>query len=65
MTTSTTYRYGDTVTLPARFTTVAGVAETATVRFVDEVDRFVRVNVGGYTQVVSFEELDQAAEVVA
>lgn len=62
MTTSTTYRYGDTVTLPARFTTVAGVTETATVQFADEVDRFVRVNVGGYTQTISFEELAAAAE---
>jgi hypothetical protein len=58
------YAWGQTVTLPARFATVAGVTETARIQFVDEIDRYVRVNVAGYTQVIAFEELDAAAEAV-
>jgi hypothetical protein len=64
MTNTTTYRPNQTVTLPARFATVAGVVETARIQFVDEIDRYVRVNVAGYTQVIAFEELDAAAEQV-
>lgn len=63
MTTSTTYHPGQTVTLPARFQAEPGVTVTAEIRFIDEVDRFVRVNVAGYMQVVSFEELAQAVHV--
>jgi hypothetical protein len=58
------YARGQTVTLPARFATVAGVPETARIQFVDEIDRYVRVNVAGYTQVIAFEELDAATEQV-
>jgi hypothetical protein len=58
------YAWGQTVTLPARFATVAGITETARIQFVDEIDRYVRVTVAGYTQVVSFEEPDAATEQV-
>jgi hypothetical protein len=58
------YTWGQTVTLPARFATVAGVVETAEIGFVDSVDRYVRVPAQGYMQTISFEELDAAAEQV-
>jgi hypothetical protein len=59
------YEWGQTVTLPARFAPEPGVVATATIGFVDEIDRYVRVPAQGYMQVVSFEELDAAAEAVA
>lgn len=64
MTARAAYRPGQPVTLPARFQAEPGVTLTGEISFVDEVDRFVRVNVAGYTQVISFEELDAAAGAV-
>jgi hypothetical protein len=58
------YTWGQTVTLPARFQDEPGVYATATVRFVDMIDRCVRVIVAGYEQTISFEELDAATEAV-
>jgi hypothetical protein len=59
------YTWGQTVTLPRRFWADPHVAVAADIRFVDEVDRFVRVWVDGYMQAIPFEELDQAQAVTA
>ncbi len=54
------YRYGQTVTLPARLSTEPGVTQTATVKFVDEIRGYVHVPHAGYIVTVGFEELDAA-----